>query len=120
MNIIPQVRNLRNALTFGQAPLGVFTYPHTHLHKLRNTSGYNAPMPLDKLPRVTTPPHETSVPPVAQIPHEEKRPKHTPVGPTVGIVIIVVLLLLGALYFWRESLNNAKGDPVPYIPGDQT
>jgi hypothetical protein len=38
----------------------------------------------------------------------------------VGIVVIIALLLLGALYLWGEHLNNPKGDPVPFIPGDQS
>lgn len=39
------------------------------------------------------------------------------VGPTVGIIIVVVLMLLGALYFWGARLNREQA-PVPYIPGD--
>ncbi len=40
-------------------------------------------------------------------------------GPIVGIVIIVVLVLFGALYFWGAALN-ARGEtsPLPLIPGD--
>ena len=37
-------------------------------------------------------------------------------GPLVGIVIIVVMLALGALYFWGKRLNEQA--PVPYIPSD--
>lgn len=29
-----------------------------------------------------------------------------PVGPIVGAVIIVLILILGGLYFWGEKLNN--------------
>ena len=38
-------------------------------------------------------------------------------GPLVGIVIIVVMLALGALYFWGKRLNEQA--PVPYIPSDR-
>lgn len=37
-------------------------------------------------------------------------------GPLVGIIVIVVMLGLGALYFWGKRLNQQA--PVPYIPGD--
>lgn len=42
-----------------------------------------------------------------------------PVGPLVGIVIIMLLLIVGALYFWGEQLNKQTPEPS-YIPGDQT
>jgi hypothetical protein len=43
---------------------------------------------------------------------------HTPVGPIVGIVIIIGLLLLGALYFLGEQLRNNASNPPAFIPGD--
>ena len=39
-------------------------------------------------------------------------------GPLVGIIVIVAMLGLGALYFWGKRLNEQA--PVPYIPGDKT
>ena len=41
-------------------------------------------------------------------------------GPTIGIVIIVILLIFGALYFWGERLNQKDAQPLPLIPGDST
>lgn len=41
-------------------------------------------------------------------------------GPLVGTTIIVVLLLLGALYFWGAKLNQNAAAPLPVIPGDAT
>lgn len=38
-------------------------------------------------------------------------------GPVVGIVIVVALLVIGALYFWGARLNEQQ-TPTPYIPGD--
>ncbi len=38
-------------------------------------------------------------------------------GPIVGTIIILVLLIIGALYFWGASLN--REDPssnLPFIP----
>jgi hypothetical protein len=51
---------------------------------------------------------------------------HTPesrssAGPIVGTIIIVILLVLGALYFWGAQLNrNAMKNQLPIIPGDAT
>jgi hypothetical protein len=38
-------------------------------------------------------------------------------GPVVGIIIILVLLIAGALYFWNTGLNTPDA-PLPLIPGD--
>ena len=46
-------------------------------------------------------------------------PKKASVGPTVGIVIILVLLILGAFYFWGARLNQTAA-PLPLIPGNAT
>ncbi len=41
------------------------------------------------------------------------------VGAMVGTIIIVVLFLFGALYFWGEYLNARNtSEPLPLIPGD--
>lgn len=41
------------------------------------------------------------------------------VGPIVGTVIILALLVIGGLYFWGASLNRVNpADNVPLIPGD--
>jgi hypothetical protein len=49
----------------------------------------------------------------------QKQPS-APVGPTVGIVIIVFLLLAGAVYFFIDQLNKPDPNPPSFIPGDQT
>jgi hypothetical protein len=41
------------------------------------------------------------------------------VGPMVGIVIVVLLLIAGALYFWVQELNRQAKNPPAYIPGDR-
>ncbi len=45
--------------------------------------------------------------------------KHSGIGPVVGIVIILLLLVFGGLYFWGASMNR-KTEPLPFIPGDTT
>ena len=81
-------------------------------------------MPLDQPPAtpVTPPKTFSAVPPPAQsapaVEFSESVRKQGAVGPTVGIVVIVILLLLGALYFWGEQLNMKSKNPPPYIPGD--
>ena len=37
-------------------------------------------------------------------------------GPTVSIVIILLLMIAGAVYFWYAR-QEQKVDTVPYIPG---
>jgi len=57
------------------------------------------------------------MPPIQSLQTPEKR-KNEPVGPTVGIVIIVLLLFVGALYFLGKELTRQSKTPPPYIPGD--
>ncbi|OGG73803.1 hypothetical protein A3A40_00775 [Candidatus Kaiserbacteria bacterium RIFCSPLOWO2_01_FULL_54_20] len=45
--------------------------------------------------------------------------KRSGIGPVVGIVIILLLLIFGGLYFWGASMNR-KTEPLPFIPGDST
>lgn len=49
-------------------------------------------------------------------------PHKKPVGPTVGIVIVLGLLIFGAFYFWGARLNRANKsvNQVPYIPSGTT
>jgi hypothetical protein len=42
-----------------------------------------------------------------KIPPSRKKP----IGPIFAIFIIVVLLILGGLYFWRDALNQKQGNP---------
>ena len=47
--------------------------------------------------------------------------KRSGVGPVVGIVIIVFVLILGAFYFWGAYLNNKNSvDQLPLIPSDSS
>jgi len=38
--------------------------------------------------------------------------KSSRVGPVIGIVIVVIVLVLGALYFWGQKLSNGTGDAM--------
>ena len=66
------------------------------------------------------------MPPVTppQIQHEVPAPapqKKGGVGATVGIIIIVVLMLIGGLYFWGARLNAEKDQQqLPLIPDDSS
>lgn len=47
--------------------------------------------------------------------------KKGPVGPTVGIVIILLLMILGGLYFWKEQSSRPNPNAnLPYIPADNS
>jgi hypothetical protein len=37
---------------------------------------------------------------------EENVPRENPIGPLVGSVIILIILILGGLYFWADKLNR--------------
>ena len=64
------------------------------------------------------------MPPQSPIPNENEDrllpPGHkSGAGGLIGIIIIIVLLIFGALYFWGAHLNNqSEQSPVPYIPAD--
>lgn len=49
---------------------------------------------------------------------EHVQRKKSGAGPVVGIVIVVFLLIIGALYFWGAALNAREQEPLPLIPGD--
>ena len=42
-----------------------------------------------------------------------------PAGPIIGTIIVVILLVLGALYFLGARLNR-QAQQVPYIPAGTT
>jgi len=50
---------------------------------------------------------------------ESRKQKKEPVGPTVSIFIILLLMIAGAIYFWYAR-EHPKVDVVPYIPGDSS
>lgn len=37
-------------------------------------------------------------------------------GPFIGIVVILLMVLIGAFYFWGKALNEKGKNPPPYIP----
>ena len=46
-------------------------------------------------------------------------PQHRkPVGPIAGAVIIIILLVVGGLYFYGAKLNSQLAPEAPYIPDD--
>ena len=49
----------------------------------------------------------------------QPRRESSSAGPVVGIIIVIVLLALGALYFWGASMNRQQ-EPVPFIPEDNS
>ena len=53
------------------------------------------------------------------LPGGDVAPVDTGNGPIVGTIIIIVLLIFGALYFWGAQLNREEA-PLPFIPGDAT
>lgn len=64
----------------------------------------------------STPPHVPETHPDHLLPEHAKRKSGS--GPIVGIVIILLLLIFGGLYFWGAALNGRESEPLPLIPGD--
>ncbi|HEV3244993.1 MAG TPA: hypothetical protein VG102_01405 [Candidatus Paceibacterota bacterium] len=50
---------------------------------------------------------------------EYHNPKKESSGATVGIVIILLLVIAGAIYFWNEQRNH-RAEALPYIPGSSS
>jgi len=47
---------------------------------------------------------------------QEPNGGHKPIGPIVGVVIIVLVLILGALYFWGARLNEIEKESSAEAP----
>ena len=63
--------------------------------------------------------YTTNMPPTPTDENEigkQKRPSGS--GAIVGIIIIVFLMVVGALYFWGAALNERPPAPLPLIPGE--
>jgi len=53
----------------------------------------------------------------------QEKPKQSPVGPIVGAIIIIALLVFGGLYFWGAHLNKEQNNfenQLPFIPPDNS
>ncbi|MDO8481927.1 MAG: hypothetical protein Q7S75_02510 [bacterium] len=47
-------------------------------------------------------------------------PSSSSTGPFVGAIIIILLLALGAFYFWNYKLDTINNNPPPLILGNDT
>lgn len=54
-------------------------------------------------------------PPFDPTDHLLTQGRRSSVGPVVGIIIIIVLMVVGGLYFWGAYLNQEPHDPPPSI-----
>ena len=70
----------------------------------------NSQNSYDKPIEPRTPPKETEI----QTPPPTNNGGNKPVGAVIGIVIIIVVLAIGGLYFWGSRLN--KLTPTQYLP----
>lgn len=75
---------------------------------LQNQNQTTPPQPAPAAP-IIPPPQRTTPPPVSPSPSNTVpvQEKHTAVGPIVGSTIIIIVLVLGALYFWGQRMNSA-------------
>jgi hypothetical protein len=70
-------------------------------------------------PQQNTTPEPVMTPPQAP----EVEDKKSPVGPIVGAIIIIVIIIFGGLYFWGSYLENQTDiytEALPFLLGDGT
>ncbi|RJQ34897.1 hypothetical protein C4556_01270 [Candidatus Parcubacteria bacterium] len=60
-------------------------------------------------------PYTSPIPPAPA----QQAPASSSLGPVIGAIIVILVLGLGALYFWGAQLNE-QPDELPFIPGDGT
>ena len=51
-----------------------------------------------------TPPQAPQMPPTMPV----NEPKKSSLGPIIGIIVIVILLILGALYVWKDRMPSEE------------
>jgi len=42
------------------------------------------------------------------------------IGPAIGVIIIILVLILGGLYFWGERMNKGSEIPNPQVENSAT
>lgn len=57
------------------------------------------------------------MPPVAEHQNTQRSSRDDGTGPIVGAIIIVILLVFGALYFWGQKLNREPTPNTPLVTG---
>lgn len=77
-----------------------------------NTPPAPSPTPQVPPPPPVTPPRAEQPNPIMMPPAPTMPEKHS-FGPIIGSVIIVIILILGALYFWGQRVNKAPAEQVP-------
>ena len=65
-------------------------------------------------------PYTTPTNPMPEEHKENTVPEKSSAGPLIGATIIIVVLALGAFYFWGAHLNTVKkaNDGLPLIPAE--
>ncbi|MEX0652140.1 MAG: hypothetical protein WD509_01465 [Candidatus Paceibacterota bacterium] len=46
--------------------------------------------------------------------------EHASSGPLVGVAIIILVLIVGGIYFWNTEVNNHKGDATQETSAEAT
>ena len=60
------------------------------------------------------------MPPVSNTPPQQKKPTDEGSGPIIGVIIVVILLAFGALYFWGQKLNRQSSRGAPLVESQIT
>ncbi len=55
------------------------------------------------------------MPPLAEHVPPQRTERDDGAGAIIGAIIIVILLVFGALYFWGQTLNNRNEPAVPLV-----
>ena len=49
------------------------------------------------------------------------QPTRSPIGPVIGLIVILAIIIVGGLYFWGERVNEtATIDTAPTVQEQQT
>jgi hypothetical protein len=57
-----------------------------------------------------------------QMPYPSQNPEQQSVGPMIAAIIVIILLIIGAIYFWNErvDLGNENAAPVATSTPEET
>ncbi len=55
------------------------------------------------------------MPPAPEDNQTQNRRQDDGAGPIIGAIIIVILLVFGALYFWGQKLNHQPSPDAPLV-----
>lgn len=76
----------------------------------QNTEGSMESMPAAEPVEIASPEPQPSVSqPTPVVPNETDTSEESSMGPIIGAIIIILILIIGGLYFWGQNLVDKEG-----------